>query len=67
MRPDIIVERVGGLHLFPGETDKGRQWLESRAATDKHQRLGKSLGVNDEQDAREPIDAAVAGGLDVMG
>jgi hypothetical protein len=66
VRPDIIVERVGGLHLFSGETDRGRQWLESRAATDKHQRLGKSLGVDDEGDARDLADAAVADGLDVM-
>jgi hypothetical protein len=40
--------RVGGLHLFSGETDKCLQWLESRAATDKHQQLGKSPGVDDE-------------------
>ena len=66
VRPDIIVERVGGLHLFSGETDQGRQWLESRAATDKYQQLGKSLGVNDERDARDLVDAAVADGLDVM-
>jgi len=66
VRPDIIVERVGGLHLFSGETDRGRQWLESRAATDKHQRLGKSLGVDDEREARDLVDAAVADGLDVM-
>ena len=65
MRPDIIVERVGGLHLFSGETDQGRQWLESRAATDRHQRLGKSLGVDNERDARDLVDAAVADGLDV--
>ena len=66
MRPDIIVERVGGLHLFSGETDRGRQWLESRAATDRHQRLGKSLGVDDEDDARDLADAAMANSLDVM-
>ena len=66
VRPDIIFERVCGLHLFSGETDRGRQWLESRAATDKHQRLGKSLGVEDERDARDLVDAAVADGLDVM-
>jgi hypothetical protein len=66
VRPDIIVERVGGLHLFSGETGKGRQWLESRGATDKHQRLGKSLGVDDEGDARDLVDAAMADGLDVM-
>ena len=66
VRPDIIVERVGGLHLFLGETDKGRQWLESRAATDKYQQLGKSLGVDDTEDARDLVDAAIADGLDVM-
>ena len=66
MRPDIIVERVCGLHLFSGETDRGRQWLEGRGATDKHQRLGKSLGVEDERDARDLADAAMADGLDVM-
>jgi len=65
VRADIIVERVGGLHLFSGETDKGRQWLESRAVTDKRQQLGKSLGVDDEGDARDLADAAVADGLDV--
>jgi hypothetical protein len=61
-----MVERVGGLHLFSGETDKGRQWLESRAATDRYQQLGKSLGVDDERDARDLVDAAMADGLDVM-
>jgi pyrroloquinoline quinone (PQQ) biosynthesis protein C len=66
VRPDIIVERVSGLHLFSGETDRGRQWLESRAATDRHQRLGKSLGVDDEDDARDLADAAMANSLDVM-
>ena len=66
VRPDMMVERVGGLHLFSGETDQGRQWLESRAATDKHQRLGKSLGVDDGGDARNLADAAVADGLEVM-
>ena len=66
VRPDIIVERVGGLHLFSGETDRRRQWLESRAATDRHQRLGKSLGVDDEDDARDLADAAMANSLDVM-
>ena len=66
LRPDIMVERVGGLHLFSGETDKGRQWLESRAATDKYQQLGKSLGVDDAGDARDLVDAAMADGLDVM-
>ena len=52
-------------HVFIAGTDKGMEWLESRAATDKHQRLGKSLGVDDEQDARDLVDAAVADGLDV--
>ena len=66
VRPDIIVERVGGLHLFSGETDMGRKWLESRAATDKYQQLGKSLGVDDAEDARDLVDAAMADGLDVM-
>jgi len=66
VRPDSIVERAGGLHLFSGETGQGRQWLAGRAATDKHQRLGKSLGVDDERDARDLVDAAVADGLDVM-
>jgi hypothetical protein len=66
VRPDIIVERVGGLRLFSGETDQGRRWLESRAATDKHPRLGKSLAVDNERDARDLADAAVADGLDVM-
>jgi hypothetical protein len=61
-----MVERVGGLHLFSGETDKGRQWLESRAATDRYQHLGKSLGVDDAGDARDLVDAAIADGLDVM-
>ena len=65
MQPDIIVERVGGLHLFSGETDKGRQWLASRAETDKRQQLGKSLGVDDEGDSRDLVDAAVADGLNV--
>ena len=65
MRANIIVERVAGLHLFSGETDKGQQWLASRAATDKRQQLGKSLGVDDEWDARD-LAAAVADGLDVM-
>lgn len=64
MRPDIIVERIGDLHLFSGETDNGRQWLEKRTVTDKYQRLGKSLGVNNERDARDLV-AAVADGLDV--
>jgi hypothetical protein len=40
--------------------------LESRAATDKHQQLGKSLGVDDAGDARDLVDAAIADGLDVM-
>ena len=66
VRPDIIVERVCGLHIFSSETDRGRQWLESRAVTAKHQRLGKSLGVDDEGDARDLVDAAAADGLDVM-
>jgi hypothetical protein len=48
-----------------GETDKVRQWLESRAATDKRQRFGKSLGMDDVGDARDLV-AAVAGGLDVV-
>jgi len=39
--------------------------LESRAATDKHQQLGKSLGVDDAGDARDLVDAAVADRLDV--
>lgn len=66
LRPDIMVERVGGLHLFSGETDQGRQWLEGRAATDKYQQLGKSVGVDDAGDARDLVDAAIADGLDVM-
>jgi hypothetical protein len=32
MRPDIMVERAGGPHLFSGETVRGRQQLECRAA-----------------------------------
>jgi len=52
--------------VFIAGTDKGMEWLESRAATDKHQRLGKSLGVDDERDARDLVDAAMADGLDVM-
>ena len=66
VRPDIIVERVGGLRLFSGETDQGRQWLESRTAMYKYQQLGKSLGVDDAGDARDLVDAAMADGLDVM-
>ena len=65
MRRDLIVEHVGGLHIFTDETDKGREWLAGRAATDRHQRLGKSLGVEDEGEARDLVDAAVADGLDV--
>ena len=65
MRANIIVERVAGLHLFSGEADKGLQWLASRAATDKRQQLGKSLGVDDEGDSRDLVDAAVADGLNV--
>jgi hypothetical protein len=66
MRPDLIVERVGGLHIFSGETERGTEWLAARAATAKHQRLGKSLAVEDEQEARDLADAALADGLDVM-
>jgi hypothetical protein len=66
VRPDIIVEYVFGLHLFSSETGRGRQWLEGRGATDKHPWLGKSLGVENERDARDPIDAATADGMDVM-
>ena len=66
MRPDLIVERVGGLHRFSGEATKGRQWLEGRAGTAKHQRLGKSLAADDERDARDLVAAAMADGLDVM-
>ena len=66
VRPDIMVERVGGLHLFSGETYQCRQWLEGRAATDKYQQLGKSVGVDDAGDARDLVDAAIADGLDVM-
>ena len=66
VRPDIIVERVGGLQLFSGETDQGRQWLESRALAGKGQRLGRSLGIEDEREARDLAAAAIADGLDVM-
>jgi len=54
MRPDIFVERAGGLHLFSGETGRDRQRPE------------KSLGVYDDGDARDLVDAAVADELDVM-
>ena len=67
MRPDIIIERVFGLHVFTGETDKGREWLEGRSATKKDQWLGKSLAVENEQDAQDLVDAAIADGLDVLG
>jgi len=66
MRPDIIVEGGGGLYLFSAETDKGREWLAARAVTAKCQRLGKSLAVEDEPEARDLADAALADGLDVM-
>ncbi len=66
MRPDIIVERVVGLHVFTGETDRGREWLEARSATRKGQWLGKSLSVENEQDAEDLADAAIADGLDVQ-
>ncbi len=66
MRPDIIVEGGGGLYLFSAETDKGREWLAARAVTTKCERLGKSLAVEDEDDARDLADAALADGLDVM-
>jgi hypothetical protein len=65
VRPDIIVERIGDLQLFSGATDKGRQWLGDRTATDKYERLGKSLGVNNERDAQDLVAAAAADGLDV--
>ena len=43
---------VSDARLFMAETDQGRQWLAARAATGKYQRLGKSLAVDDEDDAR---------------
>jgi hypothetical protein len=66
VRSDIMVERSGGLHLFSGETGRGRQWLESRAATDKYQQPGKSRCMDDAGDARDLVDAAMADGLGVM-
>jgi len=66
MRPDIIVEGGAGLYLFSAETDKGRKWLAARAVTAKCQRLGKSLATEDEREARDLADVALADGLDVM-
>jgi hypothetical protein len=40
--------------------------LAARAVTAKCQRLGKSLAVDDKDDARDLADAALADGLDVM-
>ena len=64
---DAGVGRFGQtLYLFSAETDKGREWLAARAVTAKCQRLGKSLAVEDEPEARDLADAALADGLDVM-
>lgn len=66
MRPDLIIEYVSGLHVFTGETDQGREWLEGRPATGKDQWLGKSLAVENESKRRDLVDAAIAAGLDIM-
>jgi hypothetical protein len=59
VQPNFIVEHVGGLHVFTTNTDKGRQWLASWAATAKYQRLGKFVAEENERDARDLADVAV--------
>ena len=66
VRPDIIVERVSGLHLFSGETDREQEWLERQSESGTYERVGKSLAVEIERVARDLADAAIADGLDVM-
>ena len=63
VRPDIIVERVSGLHLFSGETDRGQEWLERQSESGTYERVGKSLAVEIERVARDLADAAIADGL----
>jgi hypothetical protein len=66
VRPDIIVERVSGLCLFSGETDRGREWLARQSESGRYERIGKSIAVEIERVARDLADAAIADGLDVM-
>ncbi len=65
MGPDLIVEHVGGLHLFSAASDRGREWLDTRSTTPGCQRLGSFLALEDERAARDLADAAVADGLEV--
>lgn len=65
MRPDIIVENAFGTYLFSAGTEQGRRWLAERSVAGKCQCLGKFVSVNDEEAARDLVDAAVADGLDV--
>ncbi len=66
MRPGIVLENALGSHLFSGETGKGREWLKAHCTRDKCEWVGKFLSVDDEDDARDLVDAAVADGFDVM-
>ena len=66
MRPDIIVEHVSDLYLFSGETERGREWLESRRRMPVFERIGRSIAIEDKRLARNLADAAIANGLDMM-
>lgn len=66
MQPDIIVEQTLGAYLFISETDAGRAWLTRRIAKPEWDWHARLLCVEDERDLRNPIDDAVADGLDVM-
>jgi hypothetical protein len=54
-----------GTHLFSAETDLGRRWLVKRAVAGKCEWLGKLVSVDNERDARDLVDAALANRLDV--
>lgn len=66
MRSDIVVEHVSGTFLFSGETDRGREWLESRRLSPPLTRIGRSVEAPDARPAKDLADAAIADGLDVQ-